>query len=151
MTLSSNSANPRHNIVPGFLLLLPSLPMAPQGKISNQVVGTGAHFHLDSAHLPLPPLHCLVPVILCFKGSSAPSHVPKEERREAVELQPPKLPPKKLYQPGDLDATVKPRKKLLHLTHHRHSPVHQTPTHLQASLPSQAGLLRHQPRGRANR
>lgn len=89
----------------------------------------------------------------CFKVLSAPSHVPKEERKEAVELQPPKLPPKRpsLYQPGDLDATVKPRKRLPRLTHHHHSQIRQTLTRPPASLPNQAGLLRHQPRGRANR
>lgn len=89
----------------------------------------------------------------CFKVSSVPSHVPKEERREAVELQPPKLPPKKLklYQPGDLGVTIKPRKSPLHLTLLCHTQLRRTLTRLPASLRNQTEPLRHQPRGRANR
>lgn len=40
------------------------------GRVSIPLVGTTAHFHSDSPHLLLPPVHCLVPVILvslvCF-------------------------------------------------------------------------------------
>lgn len=149
MTRGPNSANPRRKTVHGFLLLLPSLLAAPPGRISIPLVGATAHFHLLS-----PPVHCLALVISCFRVLSAPSRVPKEVRREAVELQPPKLPPKKpsLCHPGDLDATADPRKRLLQLSqHHHHSPVHQTLNPPQASPPSRARLLRLQPSGRANR
>lgn len=82
-----------------------------------------------------------------------PSRVPKEERRGAVEARLPKLPPKRqrLPQPGDLVVIVKIRKRLPRPTHRHRRPLHQTPTRPPATPPSQAGFLKHQPKGRASR
>lgn len=154
MTLDSSSASPRCSTVPGSLLLLPSLLMAPQGRVSMEPVGITTRFHLDLAHFHLPPAHPSPRATLCFRVLSAPSRVPKEERREVAELQPPKPPPKRqsLYRRDDQDATAaKLKKRLLHLTlQHLHSPVCQTPTHLLASPQGLARLLRCRPRGKGN-
>lgn len=81
------------------------------------------------------------------------SRVPKEERRGAVEAQLPKFPPKRqrLPQPGDLVVIVKIRKRLPRPTHRRHRPRRRTPTRPPATPPSQAGVLKRQPKGRASR
>lgn len=154
MILLPNSANPMCKTVHGFLQLLLSQLTALQGSNSVPPVGTAACFHLDCVHLLLPPANCSALAILYFRVLSVPSHVPKEEKSEAAEPQPPKPQPQRqgLANPGDLDAIVKPRMRPLCLTTHRHcSQVRQTVTCLQASPPRQARLLRCQPRGRANR